>query len=133
MKRQITKLNYTKKIIDTLELLKLQLNKKQESFIAICIQTIAETFQVKIPTDIGIHMYIECLNKYPNFIMQDVTKSIAKEYKYPRLPIPSEFINRCEPLYREHYRWYMKKLNTLIQWEHHYVNGFKQNKYLEEK
>ena len=99
------------------------LTDKSDGHIALCLQTVAETFQVKIPTDLGLHMYFEVLNKYPNFIMSDVMRDVVANYKYARLPIPSEFVQKCEPIHKQHSSWYISKLQIFCTYENHLVNG----------
>jgi len=131
-KRSIIKLEYNADISKVFREMKKLLTDKSDGHIALCLQTVAETFQVKIPTDLGLHMYFEVLNKYPNFIMSDVMRDVVANYKYARLPIPSEFVQKCEPIHKQHSSWYMSKLQIVCIYENHLVNGFPENKYLKE-
>jgi len=85
--------------------------------VAICLETIASTFQVKVPDDLGLTRYFDLLCKYPRFIIDHCTESIIKEYPYPRLPVPKDFIDRCEPMYVEHYDWLYKMTKNFMRLE----------------
>ena len=132
-KRKVHEIAYKKDILKLLLEMKKMLTTKSDGHIALCLQTIAETFQVKIPTDLGLHMYFEVLNKYPQEVMTLVTKDVVATYKYARLPIPSEFVSKCEPIYLAHTNYYRNKLHTICTYEHYLENGFPDNKYLEKK
>jgi len=132
-KRKVHEIAYKKDISKLLLEMKKMLTTKSDGHIALCLQTIAETFQVKIPTDLGLHMYFEVLNKYPQEVMTLVTKDVVATYKYARLPIPSEFVSKCEPIYLAHTKYYRNKLHTICTYEHYLANGFPDNKYLEGK
>lgn len=73
--------------------------------VAVCLERIASTFQVKVPDQIGLQEYFDILSPYPKFVLEYCTDSILIEYAYPRLPVPKDFIDRCEPYYQEHYKW----------------------------
>jgi len=70
--------------------------------VAVCLERIAATFQVKVPDDIGLKEYFNILSVYPRFVIESCTSSLLVEYKYPRLPVPKDFVDRCEPMYQEH-------------------------------
>jgi len=61
--------------------------------------------------------YFDLLCKYPRFIIDHCTESIIKEYPYPRLPVPKDFIDRCEPMYVEHYDWLYKMTKNFMRLE----------------
>ena len=110
-KRKVHEIAYKKNILKLLLEMKKMLTTKSDGHIALCLQTIAETFQVKIPTDLGLHMYFEVLNKYPQEVMTLVTKDVVATYKYARLPIPSEFVSKCEPIYLAHTNYYLSLIH----------------------
>ncbi len=85
--------------------------------VAICLETIASTFQVKVPDDLGLTKYFEFLSKYPKFVIDYCSDAIIREYPYPRLPVPKDFIDRCEPMYLEHYNWLYKITKNFMRLE----------------
>jgi len=99
--------------------------------IASALEVISSTFQISVPNDTGLNVYFECLEKYPKFVVVECAKRICHEYKYPRLPLPVEFIERCDPLFNEHKKWLMNIINAFIQLERFKESGgFKPSKYL---
>lgn len=70
--------------------------------VAICLERIASTFQCKVPDEIGLTEYFDILSVYPKFVINFCTDSLLVEYQYPRLPVPKDFVDRCEPMYRDH-------------------------------
>ena len=78
------------------------------------LEVIASTFQIQVPNEIGIEVYLSELTKYPLFVLRDAVKSILIEYKYPRLPLPIEFVERCEPEYKAHQEWLESVVNAFI-------------------
>jgi len=99
--------------------------------IASALEVISSTFQISVPNDVGLNVYFEALEVYPTFVLQECTRSICHEYKYPRLPLPVEFVNRCDPLYLEHKEWLMSVINSMIALEKFKESGgIKPSKYL---
>jgi|TARA_R100000081_G_scaffold91312_1_gene68881 hypothetical protein len=99
--------------------------------IASALEIISATFQISVPNDVGLNVYFEALEIYPTFVLQECTRRICHEYKYPRLPLPVEFVDRCEPLYKEHRDWLINVINALIELERFKESGgIKPSKYL---
>ncbi len=96
------------------------------------LEVIASTFQIQVPNEIGIEVYLSELTKYPLFVYKDAVKSILVEYKYPRLPLPREFVERCEPEYQAHKKWLESVVNAFISLERFIESGgeLKPSKYL---
>lgn len=70
--------------------------------VAVCLERIAATFQCKVPDELGLTEYFDILSIYPKFVLESCTNSLLIEYQYPRLPVPKDFVDRCEPMYQEH-------------------------------
>ena len=87
------------------------------------LEVIASTFQIQVPNEIGIEVYLSELTKYPLFVYKDAVKSILVEYKYPRLPLPREFVERCEPEYQAHKKWLESVVNVFISLERFIESG----------
>jgi hypothetical protein len=58
---------------------------------------LAQTFQVSIPEDGGIEIYISSLRDIPRPAFMEAVKSLVREHKWPRLPYPADFISKAEP------------------------------------
>ncbi len=82
--------------------------------IASGLEVIASTFQINVPNEIGLEVYMKELERYPLFVLKKGVEDICREYKYPRLPLPKEFIDRCEPDYEEHRKWLMNIIYAFI-------------------
>ena len=99
--------------------------------VAMALEIIASTFQCKVPEDIGLTQYFNILEKYPTFIINECVNRLLVEYKYPRLPVPRDFIEICEPMYEEHKLWLIRISRRFYQLEIFKQMGGKiHNKYL---
>jgi hypothetical protein len=64
--------------------------------VAVVLETIASTFSIQVPNEVGLEQYFRILLKYPAFLLKDCMEDIIKSYKYPRLPLPKEFVDRLD-------------------------------------
>lgn len=53
---------------------------------------IAETFQVTLPEDGGLEMYIAVLKSVPGHALAEARQAIIMKHKWPRLPYPAEIL-----------------------------------------
>ena len=60
--------------------------------VQIMLETICSTFSCSAPEELGLKTYWELLKKYPAGLFPYVTLHICATYKYPRLPLPIEFL-----------------------------------------
>tara|TARA_A100001201_G_scaffold21220_1_gene23503 strand:+ start:1427 stop:1846 length:420 start_codon:yes stop_codon:yes gene_type:complete len=118
---------------DLLQSFLVQMQSCTREDVAVCLEKIASTFQVKVPDDLGLTVYFDMLCDYPKFIIDHCTYVLLAEYQYPRLPIPSEFIKICDPIYEEHKAWLIKINNNFRSLELWKKHGSKliTNKYLD--
>ena len=99
--------------------------------IALALETIASTFQCKVPDDFGLTQYFNLLEQYPRFCIEEATHQLLTTYTYPRLPLPKDFIDICQPMYIEHKEWLIKTSKCFYQLEVFKKMGGKvKNKYL---
>jgi len=99
--------------------------------IALALETIASTFQCKVPDDFGLTQYFNLLEEYPRFCIEQATHQLLSTYTYPRLPLPKDFIDICQPMYIEHKEWLIKTSRYFYQLEVFKKMGGKvKNKYL---
>ena len=91
--------------------------------IAVCIETIASTFSINIPNELGLEQYFRILIKYPTSMLQECTDDIIKTFKYARLPLPKEFIDRLEVNYEYHKGWLQSVTKTFYDLELYVQNG----------
>ena len=91
--------------------------------IAVCIETIASTFSINIPNELGLEQYFRILLKYPRSMLQECTDDIIKTFKYPRLPLPKEFIDRLETNFEYHKGWLQNITKTFYDLELYVQNG----------
>ena len=85
--------------------------------IAISLETIASTFQVKVPDELGLTVYFDILEMYPKFIINRCTQHITKTYPYPRLPVPKDFVEYCDPIYKTHKDWLLRVAKNFYRLE----------------
>ena len=74
--------------------------------IQIMIETIASTFSCDVPTELGLKKYVELLSKYLPDLYPLVTNHLCETFRYPRLPLPVEFVEYLEPLDIAHKKYY---------------------------
>ena len=63
-----------------------------------CLESIGSTFSCDVPNLQGLEMYRMILAEYPHKLLEECTINICKTYKYPRLPLPAEFLNYMDPI-----------------------------------
>jgi len=92
------RVNFLKEKVKTSELIaastrcKELLESCKVSDVQIMLETICSTFSCSAPEELGLKTYWELLKKYPGGLFPYVTLHICATYKYPRLPLPTEFI-----------------------------------------
>jgi hypothetical protein len=87
------------------------MSKATHKGIALTLERVASTFQVKVPDDFGLHTYFDILEVYPQFVLDYAAHNLLCSYKYPRLPLPKDFIDICNPYYDTHKKWLIKTIN----------------------
>ena len=108
-----------------------QMEPCEREDIALALETIASTFQCKVPDDFGLTQYFNLLEQYPRFCIEQATHQLLTTYTYPRLPLPKDFIDICQPMYIEHKEWLIKTSKCFYQLEVFKKMGGKvKNKYL---
>ena len=117
--------------IDLLQSFVVMMEPCSREVIALSLETIASTFQCKVPDDFGLSQYFKILQQYPKFCIEQATTVLLTEYKYPRLPVPKDFIDICEPMYTEHSDWLLKTVNRFHKLEIYKQSGGYKNKYLD--
>ena len=99
--------------------------------IALALETIASPVHCKVPDDFGLTQYFNLLEEYPRFCIEQTTHQLLSTYTYPRLPLPKDFIDICQPMYIEHKEWLIKTSRCFYQLEVFKKMGGKvKNKYL---
>ena len=117
--------------IDMCQKFVVQMEPCKREDIAIALETIASTFQCKVPDDFGLTQYFKILEQYPKFCIEQATEQLLTTYTYPRLPLPKDFIDICQPMYIEHRDWLIKTSRRFYQleiWKQ--MGGKVVNKYL---
>lgn len=117
--------------VDMCQKFVVQMEPCKREDIAIALETIASTFQCKVPDDFGLTQYFNLLEQYPRFCIEQATHDLLTKYTYPRLPLPKDFIDICEPMYIEHKEWLSKTARRFYQleiWKQ--MGGKVRNKYL---
>ena len=93
--------------------------------IAVILETIASTFSINIPNEIGLEQYFRILQKYPTALLKECMEDILIKYKYARLPLPVEFTDRLEAPYEYHLGWLRK-----IAHDFYKLEIYKQSEYI---
>lgn len=99
------------------------MHKATHKGIALTLERVASTFQVKVPDEFGLHTYFDILEVYPQFVLDYAAHSLLCSYSYPRLPLPKDFIEVCNPYYEVHQKWLIKTINHF-----HTLNKYKLSK-----
>ena len=60
--------------------------------VQVMLETVCSTFSCAAPNELGLQTYWELLHKYPGALFPYATLHICSTYKWPRLPLPTEFI-----------------------------------------
>ena len=85
------------------------------SDVQIMLETICSTFSCSAPNELGLKTYWELLKKYPAGLFPYVTLHICATYKYPRLPMPMEFLTYLDEEYAKCHR-FMHDLKNAGAW-----------------
>ena len=85
------------------------------SDVQIMLETICSTFSCAAPEALGLKTYWELLNKYPSGLFPFVTTYICGTYKYPRLPLPIDFITYLDEEHIKCHR-FLHDLKNAGQW-----------------
>ena len=56
------------------------------------IGALASLFQVPVPDDIGLDLYVLALSKMPAPVFNAARNKLVLSHKWPRLPVPADFI-----------------------------------------
>jgi hypothetical protein len=99
------------------------MHKATHKGIALTLERVASTFQVKVPDEYGLHAYFDILEVYPQFVLDYAAHNLLCSYSYPRLPLPKDFIEICNPYYEVHKKWLIKTINHF-----HSLNKYKLSK-----
>jgi hypothetical protein len=65
-------------------------------FIANMIDQMAALFGSKMPERAGLEMYFQLLEEYPEALLRQAAREVARTHKWPRLPYPADFITVIE-------------------------------------
>ena len=120
---KLVKNNIDTESINTIQTMANKLQPCNRKHIAICIETIASTFSINIPNELGLEQYFRILLKYPASMLTECTDDIIKTFKYPRLPLPKEFIDRLDTNYEYHKGWLQNITKTFYDLEMYVQNG----------
>ena len=119
--------------IDLLQTFVVKMEPCLRDDIALALERIASTFQCKVPDEFGLTQYFNILELYPKFCIEYATDTLLSEYKYPRLPVPKDFVDICQPMYEEHKEWLLKTAKRFHALELFRQQGGIKNKYLDNK
>lgn len=64
--------------------------------IADVIGSIAEMLQVTVPSEMGLKLYLHALKDMPAYKFEAAALSLIKTHKWPRLPLPADFIEAAK-------------------------------------
>jgi len=94
--------NQIKEIIPKLKL-KLKLATSKD--VAVAIETISSTFGTQAPNELGLVQYFKILETYPLVFLEECTDKLIREFRFPRLPLPIEFVDRMDNQTNYHRSW----------------------------
>jgi len=80
--------------------------------VQVMLETICSTFSCSAPNELGLKTYWELLKKYPAGLFPYVTLHICATYKYPRLPMPMEFLTYLDEEYAKASRFLLELKNA---------------------
>jgi len=120
---KLVKNNIDTESINIIQTMANKLQPCNRKHIAICIETIASTFSINIPNELGLEQYFRILLKYPASMLTECTDDIIKTFKYARLPLPKEFIDRLDTNYEYHKGWLQNITKTFYDLEMYVQNG----------
>lgn len=64
--------------------------------IADALGSIAEMLQVSVPSPIGLKLYFHALKDMPAYKFEAACMSLIRTHKWPRLPLPADFIEAAQ-------------------------------------
>lgn len=64
--------------------------------IADVIGSIAEMLQVTVPSEMGLKLYLHALKDLPAYKFEAAALQLIKTHKWPRLPLPADFIEAAK-------------------------------------
>ena len=120
---KLAKNNIDTEAIDIIQIMANKLQPCNRKQIAVCIETIASTFSINIPNELGLEQYFRILLKYPASMLTECTDDIIKTFKYQRLPLPKEFIDRIDTNFEYHKGWLQNITKTFYDLELYVQNG----------
>jgi len=80
--------------------------------VQVMLETICSTFSCSAPNELGLKTYWELLKKYPAGLFPYVTLHTCATYKYPRLPMPMEFLTYLDEEYAKASRFLLELKNA---------------------
>ena len=83
--------------------------------VQIMLETICSTFSCSAPNELGLKTYWELLKKYPAGLFPYVTLHICATYKYPRLPMPVDFVSYLDDEYMKAFN-FLENLKNAGSW-----------------
>ena len=83
--------------------------------VQIMLETICSTFSCSAPNELGLKTYWELLKKYPAGLFPYVTLHICATYKYPRLPMPIDFVSYLDDEYLKAFN-FLESLRNAGAW-----------------
>jgi hypothetical protein len=61
-----------------------------------CLVALAEIFKDPLPQGVGLDLYIGAIKHISSPAAQRAVQVLVRNHKYPRLPLPAEFIDAAE-------------------------------------
>ena len=83
--------------------------------VQIMLETICSTFSCSAPNELGLKTYWQLLKKYPAGLFPYVTLHICSTYKYPRLPMPIDFVSYLDDEYLKAFN-FLESLKNAGAW-----------------
>jgi hypothetical protein len=102
--------NEIKKVIPKLQS-KLTLATSKD--VAVVIETISSTFSIPAPNELGLVQYFKILETYPLVFLNECMDKLIREFRYPRLPLPVEFVDRIDVENNYHNKWLDRLCNDM--------------------
>lgn len=74
-----------------------QMRPASDNTIIKTLAGMAEAFQVDMPQDVGLEIYVAALRDLPRPAFMAAVQSLVRSHKWPRLPYPADFIEAAQP------------------------------------
>jgi hypothetical protein len=100
-------------ILDIIPNLKEKIKLATSNDVAVVIETIASTFSIAVPNPLGLAQYFKILEAYPLVFLNECMDKLIREFKYPRLPLPKEFVDRMDGEYSYHTSWLQRLCDSI--------------------